>query len=152
MNFQAAAGDQGRMFDEQCRYVLRDLGCAVSDRPVFLAGAGVEVDAVITTPSGEKVYAEFKGSWRGERPGLLRTDTVKKAIASAWLVSVAPPVAPFVLLTSHLPAIGSSGDTAIGLALSAGIIAGVYCVNAPGDIKALRARLVGDASASLAAS
>ena len=83
--FQARGVRQGKAFDEQCRLVLQGLGFEVSDRPFTVADLGVEFDAEIRSQSGRVFWCEFKGSWHGPRPGLRRTDTVKKALADAFI-------------------------------------------------------------------
>lgn len=42
------------------------------------------------------------------RPGMLRTDTVKKAICNAYQVSKAYPDVPFFIVTSHKPTEGNA--------------------------------------------
>ena len=119
--------------------MLEGLGFQVSKRPFVVPELGCEFDAEITATTGHKFWCEFKGSWHGERPGLRRTDTVKKALCDALLAHVAtesfPPV---LLLTTHLPLAASSGDRMIKLAVSAGALADVVCVNNPEDMKRLK--------------
>ena len=79
-SFQASAGIQGRQFAEQCDTLLRHLGFELHGRRV-LAEVGVEIDQEATSPSGTTIWFEYKGSVQGSRPGLIRTDTLKKAIA-----------------------------------------------------------------------
>lgn len=75
---------------------------------------GVEIDEVILNKNDVPIYVEFKGSLHGKRPGLFRTDTVKKAIANGYLLSEAakdPELvkvlpcgpAPFIIIASHVP-------------------------------------------------
>ena len=40
---------------------------------------------ILASPGGQVVWFEYKGSVQGTRPGLLRTDTLKKAIANGAL-------------------------------------------------------------------
>jgi hypothetical protein len=84
-DFQGAASRQGRQFAEQCDELLRNYGFRVTGRLV-LADVGVEVDRVAMSPRGTELWLEYKGSIQGDRPGLLRTDTVKKAIANGALL------------------------------------------------------------------
>lgn len=134
--FQAAALQQGDMFDKQCRYLLADAGWAVSEHPMFVAQAGVEIDCTAT--KGELgIWIEFKGSWRGERPGMRRTDTTKKALVTGYLLRTAGYDVPYVVLTSHLPAAGSAGDTMVRLAVEDGAVAAVICINDQGWARAL---------------
>lgn len=139
-NFQAMAGQQGRVFEDACRTLLMAQGHHVSDKPLRVANLGIEIDAEVDTRGGSTVWAEFKGSWQGTRPGLQRTDTVKKALANAFLVATAPNGYPsFIILTSHLPAPGSSGDRMLAAAAAAGAVADVFNINDPNDVARLAA-------------
>ena len=90
--------------------LLTAQGHQVSKKPFPVSALGIEIDAEVVAQSGATYWAEFKGSWQGKRPGLQRTDTVKKALANAFLVSTAPTqYPPVIILTSHLPVSGSSG-------------------------------------------
>lgn len=135
MSFQAAASQQGAMFDQQCRYLLTDAGWDVSPRPLFIPDAGVEIDCTARR-NDLTVWVEFKGSWRGEQPGMRRTDTTKKAIVSGYLLRSAGYTVPYVVLTSHMPAANSAGDTMVRLAVETGAVAAVICINDQGWAKA----------------
>lgn len=142
--FQARGVAQGKAFDEQCRLVLQGLGFWVNDRPFKVTDVGIEIDAEIKARSGRPYWCEFKGSWHGTRPGSRRTDTVKKALADALLLHVAPADYPSVLLiTSHLPIEGRSGAQMIKTALESGALKDVICLNEPRDMERLR-RLAAD--------
>jgi hypothetical protein len=85
-DFQRQAGEQGRQFHELAVMVCRHNGFTITDKPFEVPALGIEVDAHMITKNGNPVWAEFKGSWRGTRPGMLRTDTAKKALCDALLV------------------------------------------------------------------
>jgi hypothetical protein len=108
--FQTRATEQGRAFSNAVAVMLRTRhNCAIirSDwiEPITL----VEVDHVAEHPIYGEIWVECKGSWEGERPGLIRTDTTKKAIANAVLLSTIPNACPFWLIASHLPKPDSAG-------------------------------------------
>lgn len=128
--FQASAGEQGRRFAEQCNAFLHGRGWEVAGS-LRLGGVGVEIDAVATSPGGEVVWFEYKGSVQGTRPGLRRTDTLKKAIANGALIRGVEGARPFVVITSHLPE-GGSGDAMLRTALTLGYLADVVCLYDPG--------------------
>ena len=128
-SFQASAGQQGRRFAEQCDAFLSGLGWRVG-AALRLAEIGVEIDAVATTPRGIDVWCEYKGSIQGDRPGLRRTDTLKKAIANGALLRGLPVAAPYVVITSHVPTAGS-GDAMLRTALALGYIDEVVCLYDP---------------------
>ena len=137
--FQARGVAQGKAFDEQCRLVLQGLGFWVNDRPFKVDDVGIEIDAEIRARSGQPYWCEFKGSWHGSRPGSRRTDTVKKALADALLLHVAPAdYPPVLLITSHLPVEGRSGAQMIKTAIVSGALKDVICLNIPEDMARLR--------------
>ncbi|MEP6622847.1 MAG: hypothetical protein ABJC79_00240 [Acidimicrobiia bacterium] len=127
--FQASSGEQGRRFAEQCDAFLQGRGWLLSGS-LRIADVGVEIDAVATSPGGEVVWFEYKGSVQGNRPGLRRTDTLKKAIANGALVRGLPGARPFVVITSHVPEAGS-GDAMLRTALAMGYLDGVVCLYDP---------------------
>ena len=135
-DFQASAGIQGRQFAEQCDQLLRHYGFELHGR--WLRGdLGVEIDRVATSPTGSTIWFEFKGSVQGARPGLRRTDTLKKAIANGALLQADPERAPFVVLTSHLPDKGSAAAM-LEMALRLGYLSDAICIYNPGEAQRLR--------------
>ena len=102
MNFQAASRRQGLWFEELCRAILIDCGFTIDGEHVDFTDAGVEVDLIATNRHAISFYITCKGSYRGRRPGVQRTDTLKKAIAEAQALH-AQGWGPILLLTSHLP-------------------------------------------------
>lgn len=100
--FQSAAGEQGRQFASQCDPLLRNCGYQVGSR-ILITAVGIEIDKEAVSPNGRTIWFEYKGSVQGARPGLMRTDTLKKAIANGALLASLPDHPPFVVLTSHLP-------------------------------------------------
>lgn len=135
-SFQASAGIQGRQFAEQCDTLLTHLGFELKGRRV-ISEVGVEIDQEAVSPSGRLVWFEYKGSVQGSRPGLRRTDTLKKAIANgALLRSLADP-APYVVITSHLPE-GGSGAAMLKAAMRLRCFADVICLYDPTDTTRLQ--------------
>ena len=104
--FQSAASLQGRQFADQCDLLLRNSGYEVGSR-VLVTAIGIEIDREAVSPAGRIIWFEYKGSVQGSRPGLLRTDTLKKAIANGALLKAREDRPPFVVLTSHLPEAGA---------------------------------------------
>jgi len=96
----------------------------------------VEIDQVATSPNGNELWFEYKGSFQGTRPGLMRTDTVKKAIANGALLRVLADHPRYIVLTSHLPQRGSALSM-LTAALDLGYLDLVICVNDPGDVQTL---------------
>jgi hypothetical protein len=136
--FQRFAGEQGRAFDAQCRLMLHPR-FEVSERPFRVPEVGIEMDAWVTSRNtGLTYWCEFKGSWNGPRPGMMRTDTAKKALADVLLLYVAPyDFPPCIVLTSHMPVVGSSGHRMIATALEAGALFDIFCLSDPADMRRL---------------
>ena len=136
--FQAASSLQGRQFAEQCDLLLRNCGFLLGSSRVVLSELGVEVDRAATGPSGREIWFEYKGSVQGPRPGLMRTDTLKKAIANgALLRSVPDPRPRFVVLASHVPKTGS-GRAMLEAAVRLGYLDDVICVYDPSETTRLK--------------
>lgn len=109
LNFQKAASVQGDHFHNECLHALNYAGFEIADQYVVLTDVGIELDAIVNNAHGIAIPLEFKGSLQGNRPGLRRTDTLKKAIANGYLLTrsnVSGMMTPLVVLTSHLPEAG----------------------------------------------
>lgn len=136
MTFQASATAQGRQFSEQCDLLLTGSGFVLGEHSLRLATVGVEIDRVATSPGGREVWFEYKGSIQGRRPGLLRTDTMKKAIANGALLAAVKDHPRFVVLTSHKPTTGSA-CAMLATALSLRILDDVICIYDPAETRRL---------------
>lgn len=134
-DFQSLAGRQGRQFSDQCDLVLESEGFALGGS-LRLADLGVEIDRVATR-GGRDVWFEYKGSFRGQTPGMRRTDTVKKAIANGALIAAIPDHPPYVVLTSHAPERGSA-LAMVQAATQLGYLGDVICINDPAAVQRLR--------------
>lgn len=135
-SFQAAAGEQGRQFAQQCDLLLEQSGYRLG-AAVHLRELGVEIDREATSPADRTVWFEYKGSVQGTRPGLLRTDTVKKAIANGALLGALAEHPPYVLLTSHIPTKGGA-LAMLSAAERLGYFTDVICIYDPTQTARLR--------------
>ena len=135
-SFQAASTRQGIQFAAQCDLLLENTGFTLAAKCLALPELGIEVDRVARAPSGKDVWFEYKGSLQGSRPGLMRTDTLKKAIANGALLSALPSHPSFVVLTSHLPTSGA-GLAMLRTAKDLGVFADVICVYNPAEVSRL---------------
>lgn len=104
--FQRRATESGHAFANECRIILEGMGFGLLGKRKFKE-AGVEVDQAAKNNVGESLYFEFKGSYLGKRPGLRRTDTVKKVVCDAFLVNKIGH-GPYIVVTSHKPEEGTS--------------------------------------------
>ena len=91
---------------------------------------GVEIDRVAVAPSGATVWFEYKGSVQGSRPGLMRTDTLKKAVANGALLQRLVEKPAYLVLTSHLPNSGA-GLAMLQTAIELQYFDDVICVYDP---------------------
>lgn len=107
--FQAKASLQGRLVHQAAWDVLCGAGFELVAEHYELSSLGVEVNLVVRDKLGEKWFCEVTGAYEGRRPGLLRTDTVRKIVGSAQLLA-RWRFTPFLILTTHLPKPGSHGD------------------------------------------
>ncbi|MFN2503880.1 MAG: hypothetical protein ABR540_06575 [Acidimicrobiales bacterium] len=136
--FQSASSLQGRQFADQCDLLLRNCGFELAACRVVVTQLGVEIDREAVSPQGRTIWFEYKGSVQGVRPGLLRTDTLKKAIANGALLRSLPERRPFVVLSSHLPKAGS-GLAMLRAAIQLGYLDDVICVYDPAETVRLKA-------------
>lgn len=113
MSFQSKGKLQGDLFERESELAVALAGFEIAGLRVDIPDAGVEADIIAHNKHGIAFYITCKGSLQGERPGCLRTDTLKKAIAEAYCLSRAG-FNPTLLLASHLPEDGR-GATMLGL-------------------------------------
>ena len=92
--------------------VLGDAGFRVVQRRSKLRGLGVEVGFVARAADDVPWYFDVSGGFTAADAGLLRADTMWKALGRAHVLA-ANKVGPMVFLTSHLPRRPSAGDTAL---------------------------------------
>lgn len=131
MTFQADASMQGRTFEGLVESVLIRTGWTVLERRWREPHTLVEIDIVASDPLGEIRWIECKGSWLSAsgRNGATRTDTAKKLVADAALLSTTPDRCPYVLATSNMPEPGTPARRWIQIALDEGWLAGVEIVS-----------------------
>lgn len=129
-NFQGSSARQGQAFEEFARRYLSKLGYRLNG-PVKVVGGACSVDESAIAPCGCRWYVEFKGSAQGSRPGMRRTDTVKKALLTGYMLHHDPTdTTPYVILTSHLPDRGAAAQM-IDRALTDGVVAAVLRIGDP---------------------
>jgi hypothetical protein len=125
---QASSSEQGRRFEVYCANWLVMLWACKPGGPKRLPELGIEIDFEIKCPAGV-FFVECKGSWRGSRPGARRTDTMKKALANAFLLDAGRRLGgdypPFIILASHLPERGAAAAM-LDVALKSGAVAAAF--------------------------
>lgn len=109
VKFQQEASEQGQEFEKLCHLALRKSGWDVTNKHFKFEDVGIDVDIVANNAHGIAFTFSCAGSWNPNRPGLERTDTVKKKIADAYLQTLSEDACrfpPVVLMTTHVPTKG----------------------------------------------
>jgi hypothetical protein len=133
-DFQRRSSEIGKAFANYWEITLRSIGFILKGKTV-IKDAGVEIDQLAINRKGEPLYFEFKGSSKPPRPGMQRTDTVKKALCNAFLLNKIG-MGPFIVITSHKPKQGSSGAKMIELAKD--VLFDVICMGVDEDMDRLQ--------------
>lgn len=109
---QAASGRQGAAFETTVATLLQIEGWEIVATKWRHPEFDVEVDIVARSPgAATEWWIECKGSWEGTRPGLKRTDTLKKALFNGAMLRLAEDRRPYMIIASHKPNTGTAGDT-----------------------------------------
>jgi hypothetical protein len=104
MGFQSLSSKQGYEFESLVEEMLKDTGWV--DITIHQKLPAVEVDFIAHNNEALAFYFSAKGSERGSRPGIRRTDTFSKAVGEAYYVN-RNGLGPYLIVTSHLPTKGS---------------------------------------------
>lgn len=103
-NFQSLSTKQGKAFEDFCLKCLKETGW--DDITIDQKLPAVEVDFIAHNKHAIAFYFSAKGSERGPRPGLRRTDSFSKAVGEAYYIQ-RNGLGPCVILTSHMPLKGT---------------------------------------------
>ena len=126
-DFQARATKEGKAAQQLAAEVLEEAGFELVAKNARLRGLGVVVNLVARDAAGMGWHFDVSGAFTTTRGGLLRTDTVWKALGRAHVLSTNRSAhkdlfqVPYVLISSHLPRSGSEGDVALRAAGSKAI-------------------------------
>ena len=143
-DFQSRAVREGRKARELARALLEGSGFSDIQEDGRFAG-GVEVNYAAQDAVGRRWFFDVSGAFTSTRGGLRRTDTLWKALGKAAVLAAAGARDPFVLITTDLPAPGSSGEAALQAALRGGLcFAAIEMLN-PADQRRLREFALGGA-------
>jgi site-specific DNA-methyltransferase (adenine-specific) len=112
-HFQARSTYEGKAAQAFAQTVLEEAGFTVVKKNYKLRRAGVQFNFLATDQQGVQWCVDVSGGFTTTRGGLLRTDSVWKALGRALVLRETEERAPLLLLTSHLPKPGSEGDKAI---------------------------------------
>jgi site-specific DNA-methyltransferase (adenine-specific) len=111
-DFQARASKEGKAAQALAEDVLLRTGFQITHKNSRLRGLGVTVNFIAVDGDGVPWYFDVSGAFTTTRGGLLRTDTVWKALGRANVL-INHDKTPIVLLTSNLPRPRSEGDVAL---------------------------------------
>ncbi|MGH9094046.1 MAG: DNA-methyltransferase, partial [Acidimicrobiales bacterium] len=87
-------------------------GFTIVGRKRKVPGLGLEVSLVAEDQGGEPWYFDVTGAFTSTPAGLVRTDTLWRALGRASVLA-SRDLRPLVLLSSHLPPRRSAGDRAL---------------------------------------
>ncbi|HTY23012.1 MAG TPA: hypothetical protein VMC85_07770 [Desulfomonilaceae bacterium] len=133
-NFQSRATKIGDVFSRYCELTLQSIGFILQGK-LKIQKLGIEIDQVVRNRAGTLLYFEFKGSSKPPRPGLQRTDTVKKALLNAFLLDKLD-IGPYIIITSHKPKEGSASEKMIEAAKA--VVFDVICLSDQDDFERLQ--------------
>ena len=111
--FAQQAVESGRKAHDIAAELLERCGFEIFRSPAKLRGTGVQFSFLVVDRVGEQWWADVAGAFTTVRPGLLRTDTLWKALGRASVLAAAQPDARLLLLTPHLPRRGAEGHRAL---------------------------------------
>jgi site-specific DNA-methyltransferase (adenine-specific) len=114
-DFQARAVKQGQMARQIARSLLEQCGFVDIESNKKLP-AGVEVNFKARDKTGREWYFDVSGGFTSTRPGLMRSDTMWKAIGKAAVLHATEKTIPLVLLTTDLPPKNSAPGKALEVA------------------------------------
>jgi len=120
-DFQARAVSEGKTTQNLARDCLERSGFEIAETNHRFARLGIQFDFLAKDKTGRYWHVDVSGAFTTARPGLMRTDTLWKALGRILVFQSDndfreighPDHARILLLTSDLPKSGSSGDKAL---------------------------------------
>ncbi len=109
--FRAVAA--GRKAHDIAAERLEHCGFEILRSPAKLRGTGVQFSFLAGDRTGEEWWVDVAGTFTTVRPGLLRADTLWKALGRASVLAAASPDARLLVLTPHAPRRSGEGDRAL---------------------------------------
>ncbi len=108
------ATDGGKAAATLAAELIEAAGFTITHRNRKLRGTGLTIPYIATDTTGRAWFFDVSGAFTTSRDGMLRTDTVWRALGRAnVLAHNNPDGTPLVFLTSDLPRPGSEGDVAL---------------------------------------
>ncbi|WP_428117685.1 DNA-methyltransferase [Candidatus Poriferisodalis sp.] len=112
-SFVRHAVEAGRKAHDIAADLLEHCGFEILRSPAKVRGGGVQFSFLLADQAGSEWWADVAGAFTTVRPGLLRADTLWKALGRASVLAAADPDAKLLLLTPHLPRAAGEGDRAL---------------------------------------
>ena len=103
----------GRKAHDIAGELLERSGFEIVRGPATVRGSGVKFSFLVADRANREWWIDVAGAFTTVRPGLLRAETLWKALGRASVQAAAEPDARRLLLTPHLPRVGSEGDRAL---------------------------------------
>lgn len=111
--FVRQAVEAGRKAQDIASELLERSGFEIIRSPATVRGAGVKFSFLVADRTKREWWIDVAGAFTTVRPGLLRADTLWKALGRASVLAAAESEARLLMLTPHLPRVGSEGDRAL---------------------------------------
>lgn len=114
--FVRQAVDAGRKAHDIACELLEASGFEIVRSPAPVRGSGVKFSFLVADRANREWWIDVAGAFTTVRPGLLRAETLWKALGRASVLASAQPDPErrrLLLLTPHLPRVGSEGDRAL---------------------------------------
>ena len=111
--FVRQATEAGRKAHDIAGDLLEHCGFEVLRSPATVRGSGVKFSFLVADRANGEWWIDVAGAFTTVRPGLLRAETLWKALGRASVLAAAEPDARLLLLTPHLPRPGAEGDRAL---------------------------------------
>lgn len=111
--FVGQAVEAGRKSHDIASELLERSGFEIVRSPATVRGSGVKFSFLVADRTSREWWIDVAGAFTTVRPGLLRAETLWKALGRASVLASAQPGARVLLLTPHLPRVGAEGDRAL---------------------------------------
>ena len=111
--FVRQAVEAGRKAHDIASELLGRSGFEIIRSPATVRGSGVKFSFLVADRTKREWWIDVAGAFTTVRPGLLRADTLWKALGRASVLAAAESEARLLMLTPHLPRVGSEGDRAL---------------------------------------
>lgn len=111
--FGRQAVQAGRKAHDIASELLQRSGFEIVRSPAAVRGSGIKISFLVADRANREWWIDVAGAFTTVRPGLLRAETLWKALGRASVQAAAEPDARRLLLTPHLPRVGSEGDRAL---------------------------------------